>query len=54
MTLLTKLKKNRINKLNESKSKSLDIIENNKSQLSRLIKDSKIFQDLRDVKKETI
>lgn len=54
MTLLTKLKKNRINKLNESKSKSLDIIENNKSQLSRLIKDSKIFQDLKDVKKETI
>ena len=54
MTLLTKLKKNRINKLNQSKSKSLDIIENNKSQLSKLINDSKIFQDLKDVKKETI
>jgi hypothetical protein len=54
MTLLTKLKKNRINKLNESESKSLDIIENNKSQLSKLIKDSKMFQDLKDIKKETI
>ena len=54
MTLITKLKKNRINKLNERKSKSLDIIENNKSQLSKLIKDSKIFQDLKDIKKETI
>tara|TARA_B110000305_G_C19320800_1_gene578828 strand:+ start:162 stop:764 length:603 start_codon:yes stop_codon:yes gene_type:complete len=54
MVLLNKLKENRLNKLNKGKTTSVDIIKQNQYQLSKLVNDSNIFQDLKDIKKETI
>lgn len=51
--MLDKLKKDRLKKIENDKTNSFDVINKNISQLSKLIKNSKIFQDLKEIKKET-
>ena len=51
--MLDKLKNDRLKKIENDKTNSFDVINKNISQLSKLIKNSKIFQDLKEIKKET-